>query len=320
MHPNVWISVAIALSAVTLLVLAGLLLWRRPGQGAPRSARQPDLPTEWPLVQRPIFTTEERALFRQLRTALPHHTVLAKVPLVRFSQPHNRDELSYWFKLLGPIHVSFVVCAENGRVLAALDVERPDRPAPKRHAVIKQAVLEACRVRYVKCRTDHLPSAAELQMLVPNPAEASRPLVPRHLSDNPAAPRTTLAHTLRSGSGAAGSGGSQWYESGFSGDSFFAPESQRDPLADETPGSWHGGGGGTASGLVGAAASADSGPASGQGSWAGRRPEASRAPGGASTAASPTVASRSGSGGRIRRSEDFGASASDTAGHIIGRR
>ncbi len=328
MHPNVWISVAIALSAVTLLVLAGLLLWRRPGPGSPRASRQPDLPQEWPLVQRPIFTTEERALFRQLRTALPHHTVLAKVPLVRFSQPQNRDELAYWFKLLGPIHVSFVVCAENGRVLAALDVERADRPAPKRHAAIKQAVLEACRVRYVKCRTDRLPSASELQMLVPNPAEASRPLAPRHLSDNPATPRTTLAHTLRAGSGAAGSGGSQWYESGFSGDSFFAPESQRDPLADDAPGSWHGGGGGTASGLVGAG-----------GSWAGRRPDEVRkpAPGAAASssgstgstgAAGPVGASgasatlRSGSGGRIRRSEDFGAASGaggDTAGHIIGR-
>ncbi len=360
MHPNVWISVAIALSAVTLLVLAGLLLWRRPGPGAGRGSRQPDLPTEWPLVQRPIFTTEERALFRQLRTALPHHTVLAKVPLVRFSQPQNRDELAYWFKLLGPIHVSFVVCAENGRVLAALDVERPDRPAPKRHAVIKQAVLEACRVRYVKCRTDHLPSASELQMLVPNPAEASRPLVPRHLSDNPATPRTTLAHTLRSGSGAAGSGGSQWYESGFSGDSFFAPESQRDPLADDAPGSWHGGGGGTASGLVGAGdgrhdarhdarntprqdsamaprrAGASSGNPDPGGSWAGRRPDESRQPAsGAAPASAATkgsagpvgtsgssAAMRGGTGGRIRRNEDFGASGhagSDTAGHIIGR-
>ncbi|MGY0197551.1 DUF2726 domain-containing protein [Leptothrix sp. BB-4] len=316
MHPNVWISVAIALTAVTLLVLAGLLLWRRPGKGAPRGPRQPDLPAEWPLVQRPIFSTEERALFRQLRTALPHHTVLAKVPLVRFSQPQNRDELAYWFKLLGPIHVSFVVCAENGRVLAALDIERPDRPAPKRHAVIKQAVLEACRVRYVKCRTDHLPSAAELQMLVPNPAEASRPLVPRHLSDNPDRPRTTLAHTLRSGTGAAGSGGSQWYESGFSGDSFFAPESQRDPLGEDSSGGWLGGGSGTASSLVGA----PSGIRESSGPTSGRRPtiglvEDPR------TASSPSVP-RSGTGGRIRRSEDFGTSGltGDTGGHIIGRR
>ncbi|MDP4299767.1 DUF2726 domain-containing protein [Leptothrix discophora] len=332
MHPNVWISVAIALTAVTLLALAGLLLWRRPGSAsAPRSSRQQDLPTDWPLVQRPIFSTEERALFRQLRTALPHHTVLAKVPLVRFSQPQNRDELAYWFKLLGPIHVSFVVCAENGRVLAALDVERPDRPAPKRHAIIKQAVLEACRVRYVKCMTDHLPSAAELQMLVPNPAEASRPLVPRHVSDNRTTPRTTLAHTLRAGNGAAGSGGSQWYESGFSGDSFFAPESQRDPLADDAPGSWFGSGSGTASGLVGAAASGRESLPAGKpstgagGTWAGQGGTSAGASAGAvaatgasSGAKGPGGAPRTSSGGRIRRSEDFGA-VGDTAGHIIGR-
>jgi hypothetical protein len=324
MHLTVWTNVAIAFIAITLLVLVGLLLWRPSRSGTARGPRQPDLPDEWPLVQRPIFSTEERALFRQLRTALPHHTVLAKVPLVRFSQPQNRDELAYWFKLLGPIHVSFVVCAENGRVLAALDVERPDRPAPKRHAVIKQAVLEACRVRYVKCRTDHLPSASELQMLVPNPAESSRPLVPRHLSDDPVRPRTTLAHTLRSGTGAAGSGGSQWYESGFSGDSFFAPESQRDPLADDSGGGWLGGGSGTASSLVGAPSGLreTSGPVSGRRQTVASLDER-RAPGSAGHPGGPAATPRSGTGGRIRRNEDFGTSGlsgGDTGGHIIGRR
>ncbi|MEY8875463.1 MAG: DUF2726 domain-containing protein, partial [Leptothrix sp. (in: b-proteobacteria)] len=226
MHSPNWILLAAALALVLLGVWMRL---RRSARPARPSAARDELPQEWPLIQRAIFSPEERALFRQLRTALPHHTVLAKVPLVRFCQPQDREELRYWFTLLGPIHVSFVVCADNGRVLAAVDVERPSRAASKRVATIKQSVLEACRVRYVKCRSDQLPSVAELQMLVPNPAEASRPLVPSHLRDQPAR-RSTLAHAVR----APASGETPWYESGFSHDSFFAPETQRDPLADDT--------------------------------------------------------------------------------------
>lgn len=223
MPNNVWIIAIVAIVAMLGLALLALQRSRKPTEVSD------ELPTEWPLVQRPIFSPEERALYRQLRAALPHHTVLAKLPLVRFCQPQDREELRYWFNLLGPIHVSFVVCADNGRVLAALDIERPSRPASKRAVAIKQSVLEAVRVRYVKCRSDQLPSAAELQMLVPQQAEASRPLVPASLRDAPER-RSTLAHTMRSSST---NKQTQWYESGFSQDSFFAPESQRDPLADE---------------------------------------------------------------------------------------
>ncbi|MEY2874933.1 MAG: hypothetical protein RLZZ373_2304 [Pseudomonadota bacterium] len=238
MPTQVWI---LALAAIAGIVGLAVLVLRR-SSGA-SSAKAVDLPTEWPLTQRPIFSPEERALYRQLRTALPHHTILAKLPLVRFCQPEDREELRYWFNLLGPIHVSFVVCAENGRVLAAVDIERPNRPPAKRVSAIKLAVLEACRIRYVRCRSDQLPTATELQLLVPANGEGQgqRPAVPgklpeaapRPAASQPAAPRTAAPAASGPAGGAAAAGG-QWYESGFSQDSFFAPETQRDPF-DDTP-------------------------------------------------------------------------------------
>jgi hypothetical protein len=215
MPSSVWILAAIAVTA--LIGLTALMLWWTTG-----NRRTPEeLPREWPLMQRPIFATEERALYRQLRTALPHHTILAKLPLVRFCQPIERTELRYWFELLGPIHVSFVVCAENGRALAAIDIEKPHRKVSERTQKIKQSVLDACRIRYVKCRADQLPTASELALLVPSQGEASRPWVPPSMPDNPADMRSTLAHAVRS---RRGEGESQWVESGYSTDSFFAPE------------------------------------------------------------------------------------------------
>ncbi|MDQ5896604.1 MAG: hypothetical protein QG612_690 [Pseudomonadota bacterium] len=226
MSNHVWI---LAIAAIAGLVGLLALSLRRTGKTASTPAA---LPTEWPLTQRAIFSPEERVLYRQLRTALPHHMILAKLPLVRFCQPQDREELRYWFQLLGPIHVSFVVCADNGRVLAAIDIERPNRPAPKRATEIKQSVLEACRVRYVRCRADQLPTAAELQLLVPASADGQRPAVPGAPGD--ATPRrSTLAHAVRN-TPANEASSNQWYESGFSHDSFFAPETRRDPF-DDTP-------------------------------------------------------------------------------------
>ncbi len=243
MSVSVWLLVVVALAVLVVVVFT--LLWR-----SARKQAADDLPSEWPLVQRPLFSPEERTLYRQLRAALPHHMILAKVPLVRFCQPVDRNDVRYWFGLLGPIHVSFIICADNGRVLAALDIKRPDFKPSRRTTVIKQAVLTACRIRYIECRSDQLPSTSDLQGIVPQQGEtAARTYVPgshqpSHVSpaDRPtdsmmqggsggSAPpagaasqgsggrRSTLAHAVRTPRS-----GTPWYESGFSQDSFFAPD------------------------------------------------------------------------------------------------
>ena len=125
------------------------------------------LPTEWTLTSRPVFSTEERRVYRQLREALPHHILLSKLPLVRFCKPTDPQEVRYWYQLLGSIHVAFAICSTNGRVLVAIDVEGGRTPS-RRSQMIKQSVLAACRVRYLRCSMDHLPSIPELQLLVPH--------------------------------------------------------------------------------------------------------------------------------------------------------
>jgi len=175
----------IAALAVCVLGLAISLVWalRRPAYA------NKGLPAEWSLTARPVFTTDERRVFRLLREALPHHVVLSKLPLVRFCQPTEAKEVRYWFDLLGASHVTFAVCSPNGRVLAAIDLEG-ERGVTPRSLQIKQAVLSACRVRYLRCALDQLPSIAELQLLVPQgsnprgplPAPAAMPSLPRRRS------------------------------------------------------------------------------------------------------------------------------------------
>ncbi len=201
-----------SLSFALLLAAGALWLLRQ------RTPRSRPLPTEWTLTARPVFSTDERRIYRQLREALPHHIVLSKLPLVRFCQPTDPQEVRFWYELLGSSNVTFAVCSANGRVLAAIDLDSDrggDRSAYRRSVQIKQSVLAACRVRYMRCPVDHLPSIPELQLMVPHSGAAARGPQPAptvgqardHLSNTVASrrrERTTL-----------------WQDSGFMQDSFF---------------------------------------------------------------------------------------------------
>ena len=205
--------------AAGFALLALMLLWalRRPG------ASSKPLPTEWSLTARPVFGADERRVYRLLKEALPHHVILAKLPLVRFCQPNEAKEVRYWFDLLGAIHVTFAICSPNGRVLAAIDLDS-ERSISGRNLQIKQSVLGACRVRYLRCPIDNLPSAAELQLLVPYSNSQSRgpQAAPMPGAQSMETPGRSARRTGRSGRA------SLWQDSAIFSDSFFAPESRYD--------------------------------------------------------------------------------------------
>jgi hypothetical protein len=214
----------ILLLALLLVAVAGLGAWAvRPRPPVPPRP----LPTEWALTARPVFTTDERRVYRLLREALPHHIVLSKLPLVRFCQPTDLNEVRYWYDLLGANHVAFAICSANGRVLAAIDLDN-DRGYSRRIMQIKQSVLAACRVRYLRCPLDRLPTIAELQLLVPQHAHT-----PRGPHAAPA-PAHTLHQARDSLSSAVANRRAErtalWQDSTFFQDSFFAPDNRLDGM------------------------------------------------------------------------------------------
>jgi Protein of unknown function (DUF2726) len=215
----------VALAALVSLVVV-LVVWALKFRSSKTSV---PLPKEWSLTARPVFTAEERRVYRLLREALPHHIVLSKLPLVRFCQPTNPGDVRYWFELLGSNHVTFAVCSANGRVLAAIDLDT-DRGHSNRVQQIKHAVLNACRVRYLRCPVQHLPSVAELQLLVPQGAASARGPMPP-----PAGPptlnqaRDTLSSTVATKRAARPA---LWQDSSVFQDSFFAPDNRTDGFAN----------------------------------------------------------------------------------------
>jgi Protein of unknown function (DUF2726) len=218
-----WIVALCAVVLLGILAVAWATRLRKSRQTEP-------LPKEWALAPRPVFSAEERRVYRLLREALPHHIVLSKLPLVRFCQPTNPNTVRYWFDLLGTTHVTFAVCSANGRVLAAVDLDTDRSGHSTRTQQIKHAVLNVCRVRYLRCPVEHLPSVAELQLLVPQGAAAARgPL--------PAAPaphiinqvRDTLSSTVATKRAARPA---LWQDSTVFQDSFFAPDNRSDGFAN----------------------------------------------------------------------------------------
>ncbi len=209
----------IALTAVALLASMSTVLWLRARQRPP--AAQP-LPNEWALSPRPVFSSDERRVYRLLREALPHHVVLSKLPLIRFCQAADPALTRYWFELLGSLHITFAVCSANGRVLAAIDLDT-ERGSSRRAMQIKQSVLGACRVRYLRCPVDNPPTIAELQLLVPQSGLAARgPLAaPRPLSEA----RDTLSHTVAN---RRAERSALWQDSTNFHDSFFTPDNRLD--------------------------------------------------------------------------------------------
>ena len=207
----------IALAALALLAIIVLVVWAL--KRTPKKSIE--LPTEWALAPRPVFSTDERRVYRLLREALPHHIVLSKLPLVRFCQPTDPNEVRYWFDLLSTSHITFAVCSANGRVLAAIDLDT-DRGNSRRVLQIKQSVLSACRVRYLRCPVDQLPSVAELQLLVPSSSAPARGPQPAPAA-NPHQARDALSHTATS---RRAERPALWQDSTVFQDSFFAPDSR----------------------------------------------------------------------------------------------
>jgi hypothetical protein len=158
--------------------------------------------------------------------------VLSKLPLVRFCQPTDPNEVRYWFDLLGTSHVTFAVCSANGRVLAAVDLDT-DRGNSRRVLQIKQSVLSACRVRYLRCPVDHLPTVSEIQLLVPSssaPARGPQPAAPANLHQA----RDTLSSTVAN---RRAERTALWQDSTVFQDSFFAPDARLDSFSNSEFGS-----------------------------------------------------------------------------------
>lgn len=215
------------------LGFAGGMVWR-----GSRQRQLKDWPRDFKLNARPVFTTEERLLFRELKAALPQHVVLAKLNLLRFCQSANEHQARWWFDRLHALTVTFAICTPNGAVISVIDLDTTQRRGSERGQRLKEAVLESCRIRYIRCQAGHWPrpallaqwalggplaassmAATKVTTATGTPSAAVSPLV---------AARAELAQKLHQ---RRAERASRFQDSGFASDSFFALDSRFDDAA-----------------------------------------------------------------------------------------
>lgn len=233
MFSDFWLPVLLLLALA--LGFAGGMGWR-----GSRQRQLKDWPRDFKLNARPVFTTEERLLFRELKAALPQHVVLAKLNLLRFCQSANEHQARWWFDRLHALTVTFAICTPNGAVISVIDLDSTQRRGTERGQRLKEAVLESCRIRYIRCQAGHWPRPALLaQWALGGPLAASSSMAAGRTGTAPAgapaadvsplvAARAELAQKLHQ---RRAERASRFQDSGFASDSFFALDSRFDDAA-----------------------------------------------------------------------------------------
>ena len=192
--------------------------------GSLRARRSPTpLPTEWTLTARPVFSTDERRVYRQLREALPHHIVLSKLPLVRFCQPTDPER--------GALLVR--AARRDPRHLCHLQRQRPrarrDRPRHRPRQLAARAADQAVGARRLPRALPALPGrppAVGRRTAVAGAAERGRRRAGRSRAPSvrPGARHAGQHRRPR----AARERTALWQDSGFFQDSFFGADNRSD--------------------------------------------------------------------------------------------
>ncbi len=221
---------------LSALVLGGVLgaWWQVQRQKALRR----NWPRAWNLTGRPVFSAHERALYRELRLALPQHVILSKVGLLRFCQSASDADARAWYERLQALNVSFAVCTPQGLVVSVVDVAPHNERKGSRSQKMKEAALLACRVRYVRCLPGQWPQPGLMAAWVLGQSGAST-AAPALGHIEQADPLHDAGHELaRKLKERRAERAVRWAESSFSQDSFFAPDSRYDDatVAEAGPG------------------------------------------------------------------------------------
>jgi hypothetical protein len=216
-----------------LSALAGGILLGSAWQRYTIKAARRQWPKRWNLNARPLFGVHERALFRELRAALPNHVVLAKVSLLRFCQSADSFDAKSWYDRLQALHISLLVCTPNGTVISAIDIDTMPGKAARRSQKLKEAVLEACRIRYLRCLPGQWPQAQLLAAWALGGHTGQGPDAqpgPLHDAGDQLARKLKERRAERA---------ARWAESSFSQDSFFAFDHHVDGAANSAPAPLH---------------------------------------------------------------------------------
>ena len=178
---------AIAVGALAIAIVIGLVKRRSTAAGKPRAAGDaPDTLAQWTegettrllssaetpglYLLRPRFLSKaESVVYMLLRAAFPRQEIFARVRLSDVLQvkigPQGMDRLRA-FRKIADQQVGFLLCDRDMTIIAIIDTKEPDavvNPRDQKLEVIKQRCLQAAQVKYICVYPPQLPRYKELR-------------------------------------------------------------------------------------------------------------------------------------------------------------
>jgi hypothetical protein len=190
---NQGILFALAIGALVIVVIVGLVRRSRATRAASVAGESPSTVAQWTegettrllssaelpglYLLRPRFLTKaENVVYLLLNAAFPRHEIFARVRLSDVLQvkigPQGMERLRAFRKIANQ-HVGFVVCDRDMTILAIVDAKEPDQvvnPRDQKLEIIKQRCLQAAQVKYICVYPPQLPRYRELREQILGPA------------------------------------------------------------------------------------------------------------------------------------------------------
>jgi hypothetical protein len=184
---------ALAISALVVAVLVGLMRRQRSPTAGKVSAEGPVTAAKWTegettrllssaelpglYLLRPRFLSKaENVVYLLLKAAFPRHEIFARVRLSDVLQvkigPQGMERLRAFRKIANQ-HVGFVVCDRDMTIVAIVDAREPEQvqnPRDQKLEIIKQRCLQAAQVKYLCVYPPTLPRYRELREQILGPA------------------------------------------------------------------------------------------------------------------------------------------------------
>jgi len=184
---------ALAISALVVAVLVGLMRRQRSTSSGKATAEGPTTAAQWTegettrllssaelpglYLLRPRFLSKaENVVYLLLKAAFPRHEIFARVRLADVLQvkigPQGMERLRAFRKIANQ-HVGFVVCDRDMTIVAIVDSREPEQvqnPRDQKLEIIKQRCLQAAQVKYLCVYPPTLPRYRELREQILGPA------------------------------------------------------------------------------------------------------------------------------------------------------
>jgi hypothetical protein len=188
-----WAAVAAALVAA-LILLTGLYLRQRQNHATEKRDsrhRHRDVVAAWPPQATRVLTPTELRARALLQETMPKHLVLAQVALSRFIRVSRSKSYGEWLQRVGTLSADLLLCDEESRVLAVIDlVSETDTESSRLRHERMARVLRAADVPVFVWNAAKLPSvdqvldqlhaiaAAGVSHNLPPPVSGPMPLMP----------------------------------------------------------------------------------------------------------------------------------------------